>query len=359
MAGSPYASALGRLKPYFPEFLPVGTFETLLAARDVGEITKLLEATPYQTDLVGARASYQGAALVEVAVNRTLARRIRQAFSATPYAGREIVGAYLARWDLQNIGLILSAKAQNRRLTETDEELVSSREIPAGLYAGVLSLDDLRGLLAQPSVEAVAQGLVRFGYGAAILPLLDAYRRSGDIFPILAVLDREYYRNLLAHTVFFQGDGWVVRELIRGEIDVRNALLLLKSRAAEGTTPDAVQARWIDGGNLPAGTVADLLGAPTVPALAERLRARFPHVGEGDAAFTAEQSLAGYESALWGDYAAETLERVRSYPLSLAIIFHYLLRAQLERDDLRQIAFGAVYGLPAARVRRALVSVRL
>ena len=34
MAGSPYASALGRLKPDFPAFLPKEMYASLLAAKD-------------------------------------------------------------------------------------------------------------------------------------------------------------------------------------------------------------------------------------------------------------------------------------------------------------------------------------
>lgn len=359
MAGSPYGSSLGRLKPYFPEFLSAETFASLLGAKDLAEVTKLLETTPYNTDIVAARASYGGAALVEVAVNRTLVRRIKQAYSSTPPAGRGVVGAYLARWDIQNIGLVLSAKAQNRPLTEADEELVSSREIPAGLYAGVMTLDDLRSLLGQPSVEAVANALVRFGYGATILPLLENYRRTGDIFPILFALDREYFRVLLEQARFFQGDEWVVREFVRGEIDLRNALLLLKARSAEGIGLEDAVGRWIPGGNLPASSAADLFSSPTVPALAERLRSRYPHIQEGDAAFASDLSLAGYEAALWFDYALDNLARVRMYPLSLSIVFHYLLRAQLERNDVRQIAFGALYRLPTARISPLIVSTRI
>jgi V/A-type H+/Na+-transporting ATPase subunit C len=359
MASSPYASALGRLKPYFPEFLGREAYGPLLSARDLAEVTKILEGSGYRADLAAARATYQGLTLVEVALNRMLVRRTHLAYATTPYAGKAIVGGYLARWDLQNIGLILSSKAQGRGLVETDEELVSSREVPAGLYAGVLTLDDLRGLLAQPTVEAVASALLKFGYGATIVPLLEGYQRSGDIFPILSALDREYFRNLLAQTRFFQGDEWVVREFLRGEVDLRNMLLLLKAKASPGVALDDVSARWIDGGSLPASAAGDLLSAANVPALADRLKERSPRLPEGDAAYAAAQSLAGYEAALWTDYALTTIERMRLYPLSLAIIFHYLLRAELERNDLRRIAIGALYQLPAERVTPQVVSARL
>jgi V/A-type H+/Na+-transporting ATPase subunit C len=358
MAASAYASALGRLKPEFTAFLSKETYGQLTGAKDPNEVAKILDGTPYGPDVQAARAAYQGVALVEIAINRTFVRRNRRAYEATPFAGRGVVGAYLTRWDLENIELILAAKAQGRSVTETEDHLVSSREIPAGLYAGVLTLDDFRQLLAQPTLEATATGLVRYGYGGTVLPLVEAFQRTHDIFPILHALDREYYRRVLEASRFFQGDEWVVRQFLASEIDVRNALLLLKGKAAD-LPMDEVAGRWFDGGTLAAAQVPDLYGVRGVPELAERLAARFPTIAEGTVDFQGAQSLTGYESALSRDRAVTELRRMRTYPLSLSVIFTYLLLAELEREDVRRIAFAKLYGIAADRLTPLLVSPRL
>ncbi|MFZ0890903.1 MAG: V-type ATPase subunit [Thermoplasmata archaeon] len=358
MAASAYASALGRLKPEFTAFLSKETYLQLTAAKDPNEIAKILEGTPYGPDIQAARVAYQGAALVEIAINRTFVRRNRHAYESTPFAGREVVGAYLTRWDLQNIELILAAKAQGRSVSETEDHLVSSREIPAGLYAGVLTLDDFRQLLAQPTVEAIATSLVRYGYGATVLPLVEPFQRSHDIFPILHALDRAYYQRVLEAARFFQGDEWVVRQFLASEIDVRNALLLLKGKAAE-LPIDEVVARWFEGGTVPASQIPDLYGVRGVPELVDRLATRFPSIAEGTAEYTGEQSLTGYESALSRDRVTSELRRMRTYPLSLAVIFTYMLLAEVEREDVRRLTFGKLYGIPAERLTPLLVSPRL
>jgi vacuolar-type H+-ATPase subunit C/Vma6 len=358
VASSAYASALGRLKPEFTSFLTREAYAPLTAARDPTEVAKLLEGTPYGPDVQQARATYQGISLVEVAINRTFVRRNRHAFEASPFAGRGVVGAYLTRWDRQNIELILSAKAQGRPVTETDEHLVSSREIPAGLYAGVLTLDDYRILLAQPTMEATVAQLVKFGYGGAVLPLLEQFERTHDIFPVLLALDREYYRAVREAAKFFQGDEWVVRQLIASEIDVRNALLLLKGKAAELPVDD-VLARWLEGGTITTAQAPDLYGVRGPPELAERLVDRFPSIAEGNDAFRTDGSLTGYEVAATRDRAVAELKRLKTYPLSLSVIFAFLLLAELERADLRRIAFGKMYGLPAEKLEPLLVSPRL
>ena len=358
MSSSAYASSLGRLKPSFSAFLPKDTYRVLAGAKDANEIAKLLAGTPYAADVDRARTEYQGVTLLEVAVNRTFVRRNRQALEATPFAGRLVVGAYLTRWDIQNIELILSARAQGRAVTGTEEHIVSSREIPAGLYAGVMTLDDVRILLAQPTVEATVAALVKYGYGTTILPLLETFARSHNIFPILGALDREYYRRVLAAARFFQGDEWVVRALLQSEIDERNGLLLLKGKHL-GLPIDELSGRWLDGGTLSFSAVPDLYTARTVPELAGRLADRFPSIGEGASEYQTAESLSGYESALERDRAILELKRLRTYPLSLGVIFTYLLLAELERRDLRRIIFGRVYGLSGDRLLPLLVSPRL
>jgi len=358
MASSPYASALGRLLPDFPAFLPPDVYTNLVAARDANDVAKILGGTVYARDLDAVRATHTGLGLVEIAINRTFVRRNQRAFQSASFAGRPVVGAYLARWDVQNIEMILSSKAEHRTVTETEEHLVSSRDIPSGLYAGVLTLDDYRVLLEQPTVDAVVTALVKYGYGSTILPLLEAYQRTGDVFPILHALDVDYYRTVLSGSRFFQGDEWIVRDLLRGEIDGRNALLLLKAKAA-GLPYEEVATRWIDGGSIPATEGADLFGARGIPEVAERLAPRFPSIGEGTAEFASGGSLVGYEAAIERDRTVRELRRLRAYPLSLGVVFAFLLRAEVERVDIRRIAFGKRYGLGTDRLEAMLISPRL
>jgi V/A-type H+-transporting ATPase subunit C len=355
MASSPYASALGRLNPEFPAFLSKETYSVLLATKDPVEFAKVLETTPYGDDVARLRATHSDVTLVELAVNRTFVRRNRHAFEATPFAGRPVVAAYLGRWDIQNIELILTAKVEGRGVTETEDHLVSSREIPAGLYAGAMNLDDFRILLGQTTVEATVTSLVRYGYGTTILPFLDAFERTHNVFPIVHALDREYYRNVLAQSRFFQGDEWVVRGLVQSELDNRNALLLLKGKDNRLPRED-VLSRWLDGGTLTSSQVPDLYSADTVPALAERLAGRFPSITEGTSEYTASGTISGYEVALERARATSELKRLRTYPLSLSVIFAYLLRNELERSDLRRAVFGRLYGFPAERLTPLLVS---
>ncbi len=358
MSGSPYASALGRLKAHLPSYLPKEFYQRLLAAKDMGEVTKLLEPTPYGPAIVQAATSYSGATLLEIAINRTFVQRNRQAYESASFAGKPIVGAYLRRWDIENIALILSAKAQGRAVSEAEAFLVSSREIPAGLFAGVMTLDDFRQLLDQPTLEATVTALVKYGYGSLLLPLLEGYSRSHDIFPLVQTLERDYYARLFESLKFFQGDEWVVRQFVQGEVDVRNILLLLKGKDAS-LEAELVAERWIDGGTLPKTVVPELFGARDVPELVKGLEGRFPSLPEGLEEYRTGRSLTAFEVALQRERTVREIRRMRAYPLSLAILFTYLLLAELERGDLRRIIYGKLYGLTTERVESLLILARV
>ncbi|HZY70952.1 MAG TPA: V-type ATPase subunit [Thermoplasmata archaeon] len=355
---SPYGSALGRLKAATANFLPKETYATLVGARDLADVTKILEPTPYGPEIVHSAAAYSGATLLEIAINRTFVKRNRDALEAAPFAGRPILQTYLRRWDIQNIGVILAAKAQGRPVTEAEQFLVSSRDMPAGLFAGALTLDDFRILLEQPTVEAVAAALVKFGYGGTLLPKLDEFERTQDVFGLVHALERDYYARLLETARYFQGDEWTVRLFVQSEIDVRNVLLLLKGKDA-GVSVEDVAARFIEGGSLAASNVPDLYAPSTVPDVVAGLESRFPSLVEGTAQYTSEHTLTGYEVALNRDRAVRELKRLRSYPLSIGILFGFLLLAELERADLRRIVYGKVYAIPSARLEELLVVPRL
>ena len=221
-----------------------------------------------------------------------------------------------------------------------------------------MTLDDFRLLLQQPTLDAVAQGLVKFGYGGALLPRMEAYGRTHDIFPLLSALDRFYYEDLLGSARFYQGDEWVVRLLIQSEIDVRNVLLLLKGKDAN-LPVEAVLERFLDGGTLVRAGVPEVYGGRTVGEVVGALEPKYPALPEGNGIYQVGRSLAGYEAALQRERAVRELKRVRTYPLSVAVVFGFLLVSELERSDLRRIVYGKLYGVAPLEIERELIVPKL
>jgi V/A-type H+-transporting ATPase subunit C len=344
---------MGRLKAMTGLFLPRDTFSALLAARDMGELAKILESTTYSADITHALETYEDSAALEVAINRHFVTLTRLAYEAAPFAGKPVIGAYLKWWDIENILAIIASKAYGRLLSESGVSLISDNRIPAAVAAGMMTIDDLRGLIAQPSVEAVVHQLSRFGYGITLMEHLDRFLKEKNLFPIAHVLERNYYAELCTQCRFFQGDEWVVREFIYDEIDVKNILTLLKGKDS-GLALEVLTPLFLDNGRLTVKRLQDLAASKDVDTIVSELTPAYDLVSALPA-YKDEGSLVAFDIALRRQHALRSLERMRIYPLSLAGLFHFLLLARTEREDLRKIIYGKVYQIPVEKISRDLV----
>ena len=162
MTSSSYSSSFGRLQSLSVNFLSSNILQNLLHAKDVSEMTRILESTWYGAEIERAASLYSPPELLEVALNRHIVEINKIALEATPFSGKTAIRAYLLKWDIHNIELILSSKIIGRTITETEPFLVSSRNFPAGISAGNISHDEMKIILSQTGVEGVVNHLVKY-----------------------------------------------------------------------------------------------------------------------------------------------------------------------------------------------------
>ena len=193
MTSSSYSSSFGRLQSLSVNFLSSDILQHLLHAKDVAEMTRILEPTWYGAEIERAASLYSLPELLEVALNRHIVEINKIALEATPYSGKAAIRAYLLKWDIHNIELILSSKIIGRAITETEPFLVSSRNFPAGISAGNIAHDEMKIILSQTGVEGVVNQLVKYRYGTILMQHLDTYQKTGDLGPMMADLIAYYY----------------------------------------------------------------------------------------------------------------------------------------------------------------------
>ncbi len=350
-----YASSMGRLKAMSGHFLARETLSNLLGARDIPELARMMDGTSYSPDVTRANETYQNEVALEVAIARHFVTAARFAYEAAPFAGRSAIAAYLRFWDIENVVAILAAKAYGRLVTESETYLISDRQTPAGITAGVMTQDEIRNLLAQPTVEGVVQQLTKFGYGITVMEHLENFLKSKDIFPVSRALEKEYYLALGAQSKFFQGDEWVVRQFVSEEINSKNILTLLKGKES-GLTTEAFGPLFIEGGSLSVRQLTDLASLKGVEEVVSGLD---PALGLGELLpeYRERQTLVPFDIALRRLQLTKSLTRMRSYPLSLAGLFHFILLARSERADLRKIIYGKVYQIPNEHLSKELVLI--
>jgi V/A-type H+-transporting ATPase subunit C len=343
MPNSIWTGAYGRLKALSTNFLSKEQLTSLIRLRDSKEIAESLESTWYRSDIEAAASVYGPPELVEVALNRHLVAVNNLAVTVSPPYGKAPVLAYLAKWDIYNIELILAAKSVGRTVEQTEPYLVSSRNIPVGLAGGTVSLGELKTLLNQPDVESVMNYLVKYGYGASLLQHLPEYQTSRDLGVLSAVLQNHYYSKLLWELRFLRGDEGVLREYIKAEITKKNLLTLLKARESN-LSREVVSKHLIEGGLIGIQSLMEAYSAPTLSELVQKFEPWF-NLNEAVERYQKNRNLSEIEVAMDRVIVQRNMRSMKNNSLSVSSVLAFVLQAEYERENIRRIVYGRHYGL--------------
>ncbi|HJT10609.1 MAG TPA: V-type ATPase subunit [Candidatus Nitrosotalea sp.] len=353
MPTSQYASSFGRLQAISLNLLSKEAMQNLMKAKDEGEMIKILEPTWYGPEIEKAATLFKDADLLEVALNRHLVQVNKIALEATPFNGKSAVRAYLSKWDMYNIELILSSKSMNRPITEVESFLVSSRHVPAGISAGNISHDEMKVILSQNNVDGVVNQLVKYNYGTILMQNLEVYQKTGDLGPMMSALQAHYYQNLLESLKFFQGDEGIIRGLIRAEIDKKNVLSLLKAKESN-LDKELLSKHIIEGGMVSKNELLDIYGAKDVPEIVGRVENRFMLVN-ALALYKKSKSLIDFEVALDKFINSEYVSKLKNIALSIGTIFYFIIKMEQERENIKRIAYGKRYNLSTEHITSLLL----
>ncbi len=353
MPTSQYASSFGRLQAFSMNFLSKEVIQNLMKAKDEGEMVKILESTWYGPEIEKAATLFKDTDLLEVALNRHLVLVNKIALEATPFNGKSAVRAYLSKWDIYNIELILSSKSMGRPITEVESFLVSSRNVPAGISAGNIPHDDMKVILSQNNIDGVVNQLVKYHYGTILMQHLETYQKTGNQGPMMSALQTYYYQNLLESLKFFQGDEGMIRDLFRTEIDKKNILVLLKAKESN-LDKDILGKHIVDGGKISKNELLEIYNAKDVPEIIGRIENRFMLVN-ALAQYKKSKSLIDFEIALDKFINSEYMNKLKNIALSIGTIFYFILKMEQERENIKRIAYGKHYNLSTEHINSLLL----
>lgn len=312
-----------------------------------------LESTWYGPEIEKAASMYSGPELLEVALNRHIVETNRIALQVTPFSRKSAIQAYLSKWDIYNIELILSSKAIGRTITETEPFLVSSRNFPAGITAGNISHDEMKIILAQPTFEGVVNQLVKYRYGVILIQHLDTYQKTGNLSPMIADLMEFYYTNLLDMLKFYQGDEGSIRDLIRMQMDKKNILTFVKAKESK-LDEEIVKKHLIPGGNISIDELLDIYGTNSTTELSTRID-EILNLGNLLDYYKKSNNLIDFEVALDKFINLKFISKLKNIALSIGSIFYFILKAETEWDNVKRIAYGKRYGFSEERINSMLI----
>jgi len=353
MGTSPYSSSFGKLQSISIDFLKPEFLENLLKANDVNEIIKLLESTWYGQEIKKAASVYQGSELLEVALNRHLVEINKIILESAPFSGKNAIRAYLSKWDLYNIELILSSKMMGRAITETESLLVSSRNVPAGIAAGNIPHDEIKIILSESGVEGVVNKLAKYDYGVVLMKYLDEFQKTSDLGPMMSALHESYYQKLLESLKFFQGDEATIRELIRAEIDKKNVLNILKAKESN-IEKEMLAKHLVEGGRIPSKELIEIYELKDIAEIIGKIEPHF-NLSEALEQYRTSKSLIDFEVAITKFINTTYVKKLKNIALSIGTIFYFIINAENEHENLKRITYGKRYNLSIDKIKELLL----
>lgn len=342
-----YAGAYGRIKAYTTDFLRSSFIGDLKNIDDLEEIMRQLYNTSYREDIDALSALYKNPVLLEMAINRHLITKNKVALFAPPPASKDLIKAYLSKWDIQNIKSIMSSKYLGYTIKESETFLISFRDVPMGIFGGAMSHEDFRVMLTMSSIEDMINYLLKFGY-QPILQHLDLYRKTKDLSMLFSSLDAFYYSRLLSLLKFYNGDEGPLTRFFREEIDANNIMILLKAKDLD-VGFERISGFVISGGNLSVDNLKEMFALPSMEDVVSRLKSRYDFEEELKT-YNEEGTLGQFDTRMKTSRLENYLPVFDSQALSIGSVFSLLLRAELERENLHSIIYAKTYNLDPSRL---------
>jgi V/A-type H+/Na+-transporting ATPase subunit C len=351
---SEFAYGNTRLHARRAALLDAPDYERLLG-EDIDALLEALERTPYAPDVERAR-DHTGLRRLHKAIRAHLGRTLEEMRGFYANRARELVDLMLSRFDVENVVLMLRARAGTQR--PADEALGSL--LPVGWLVEPLASEILRGPELAGAVDLIIRGTPGTEQTGALRAALGEYERTGN----LAALEQAVLAAHAAHvTATLASAGRDARTLLRfarRAIDERNLLVALRVRdaRASGAAVDVMPERaLLPGGSVPLARFAAAVRAPAPAAVISSLPRP---AGSGWQA-----SLAGWARS--GDLPAleRELERRRiadaaalfrmGEPLTLDVPIAFTAAKQTEARNLRLLGEASVRGIHPEVVRRELL----
>ena len=338
-----YAGSFGRLRVLRQDFLSE-EFIIGLMDKTTDEVIQSLSTTTYREDLDALSAFSSGTKLIEMAINRHLIKKNRQAMQAPPPAARKFLETYFSKWDIENIKTIISAKFLGYELKETEDFIMSFRDVPSGIFGGRMSREEFRALMNLGSVEAVVENISRMPFGLRAMQAMDQYRKTNDVSFIFTSMDNFYLSDVMSSLKFYNGDEGAVRRYFREQIDLKNILFVLKAREFN-LSVDLIKAHFVSGGTIPDDALEEIFRQENV---AEATKKASELIIQQQA--RQFSSLVDFEIAARRAIYQRSIDYISYSALSLNSIFAFILTSEMEREALRATVLGISLGVPRERL---------
>jgi V/A-type H+-transporting ATPase subunit C len=341
----PYATA--RVKAKKAHLLTKDNYPKLMMM-DLNEIGRFMGETEYKAEMSELGSKYSGVNLIELGTSMNLARTYRTIINFCEGDIKDILSAYLRRWDYLNIKTILRGKFSNASLEDIQEDLVP---------AGNLSEEYLLSLVAMDGPKEILEAVRKKQDITIPDEIMASFERGGNLAPVEDYLDKLYYTRLLEAIQPKGKPRQLFLLYIEREIDIVNLRTLLKLKQA-GLSVDKIRPYFVDGGHdLDVRELSRLASSESFEQMLDDL-GKLPFYEDIKEALDTAKKTGSLNDVMLSlqRYQAKQSEKFSHlYPLSVLPIIDYIIRKKIEVDNLRIVARGKAAGMDADTIKKLLV----
>lgn len=301
------------------------------------EILETLQQGDYKDDINRFSSEYSDIDLLEKALDHHLARIYEKLMRISPDLIQDLLRAYFARIDIENIKTVLRHTRRDRDQEITDM-LLPTHDLPEERLDELATMESIADILTEVEVPG----------GGTLDEHVDP---EASLEEMEYALDRAYYRHLLEVADSIPAQGDLFREFLELEVRTKNIGLILRLKK-HGFEPTDIEAQVLDlsDGRLDSD-LRELILADDYDDALELVRGQDAgsHIDQEMTDITeVEQALQRYKL----ERGTEMLHRE---PLSINPVLGYMIGKQVEVANLRIILQANKAGLGQEFMDRNLI----
>ncbi|MDI6785456.1 MAG: V-type ATPase subunit [bacterium] len=343
-----------RIRAMYSQLLANEYYRELLSLKEVSLLIDSLLNSPYAVDLSNALATYSGHVAINKALRENLSKNVQKLLSYAEDKAAYWIKLLLSKWDAYNIKTIIRGKLRH--------------QFPEDILYGVVPMANLKDvhlkeLAEQEDIGESIDLLTTWGYSLDSRirkAVIDFYndQESIHIVEIENLIDRAYYKDLVERLKEKDKNAIFVEQIVRSEIDYLNILTSFKL-VYDKSRPKESELFFIRGGYLKESLFESILACQTLEEASSLLEGTefFSSVEKGVLYFAKSGRLYVMERFLEGVLIKKACSMFRVDPLSISVAIGYLWKKYNEVINLRFIAWGIKYGMPANIIKGELIFV--
>jgi len=338
-----YAYTVARVKAKKSLLMKEEDYDKMLMM-SVPEISRYISESGYSKEMTDLAGRLSGLDLLEHATHLNMAKVFGSILMSSTGELYEMVSAYLDKWDVWNLKVILRGKSYG-----LDSEGIREDLVPAGK----LNAEALDKLIALDSDDDILAGFGKVTHVSFPQDVLTAYKSSGNLGVIEDFLEKAHYERLIHSIDLSSRPSHLFYDYVREEVDIKNFETILKLKA-EGIYGEQAMKYIISGGRrIDDRLLALLANAEDINSMMSEV----PQLEFGEEIKAALESKDIREAVLGlRRYERQKAKKFsRLYPLSVIPVVDYMINKEYEVRNIRVIARGTESGLDRDTIKGLLV----